>query len=104
MRDWHVHVFTSTYTADVSAAIVTLFKEEAPYGIYHACGKGKVSRYEFAKEIFKLAGVNVTVKPCKSSEFPTPAKRPSNSVMFNDNLCRNWKSALKDYIDLREED
>lgn len=90
-----------TWTQELSNGICTLLTEEAPYGIYHVCGSGKTTWYEFAKEIFKLAGLEVNLKPCKTSEFPRPAKRPNFSVMYNDNICRTWKSALKDYMELR---
>lgn len=92
-----------TWTQELSNGIATLLSEEAPYGIYHVCGTGKTSWYGFAKEIFELAGLNVNLIPCKSDEFPSPAKRPAYSVMYNDNICRTWKAALKDYMELRGE-
>lgn len=92
-----------TWTQELADGITTLLKEEAPYGIYHICGSGKTSWYSFAKEIFELAGLNVNLIPCKSDEFPSPAKRPEYSVMYNDNICRPWKAALKDYMKLRGE-
>lgn len=92
-----------TWTQELADGITTLLKEEAPYGIYHICGSGKTSWYGFAKEIFELAGLNVNLIPCKSDEFPSPAKRPEYSVMYNDNVCRPWKAALKDYMKLRGE-
>ncbi|MBQ2645260.1 dTDP-4-dehydrorhamnose reductase [bacterium] len=92
-----------TWTQELSDGITTLLTEEAPYGIYHICGSGKTTWYGFAKEIFELAGLNVNLVPCKSNEFPSPAKRPEYSVMYNDNICRTWKAALKDYMKLRGE-
>lgn len=92
-----------TWTQELSNGITTLLSEEAPYGIYHVCGTGHTSWYGFAKEIFELAGLNVNLVPCKSDEFPSPAKRPANSIMYNDNICRTWKAALKDYMKLRGE-
>ena len=86
-----------TWTQELSNGITTLLSEEAPYGIYHVCGTGHTSWYDFAKEIFELAGLNVNLVPCKSDEFPSLAKRPANSIMYNDNICRTWKAALKDY-------
>lgn len=92
-----------TWTQELSNGITTLLSEEAPYGIYHVCGTGHTSWYGFAKEIFELAGLKVNLIPCKSDEFPSPAKRPANSIMYNDNICRTWKAALKDYMKLRGE-
>jgi len=89
-----------TWTCELANGIVKLFNK--PYGIYHICGSGSTTWYGFAKEIFKLAGLEVNLKPCKTDEFPRPAKRPKYSAMENDKICRNWKTALKDYLELRE--
>ena len=60
--------------------------------------------YEARKETTsELARLNVNLKPCTTDEFPRDAKRPANSVMYNDNMCRTWKAALKDYMKLRGE-
>lgn len=90
-----------TWTVELANAIAKLIEEEAEYGIYHICGSGETSWYEFAKEIFKLMGQKVNLKPCTTEEFPRPAKRPKHSAMENNGICRNWKAALKDYINLR---
>ena len=90
-----------TWSVELSNAITDLIDEEPEFGIYHICGSGQTSWYGFAKEIFKLIGEKVNLVPCKTDEFPRPAKRPEHSVMDNNGICRNWKSALKDYINLR---
>jgi dTDP-4-dehydrorhamnose reductase len=86
-----------TWTIELSNAIIKILKGK-PYGIYHTCGSGFTSWYGFAKEIFRLSNKNVNLKPCTTSEFPRPAKRPAYSVMDNDDICRDWKEALADYI------
>lgn len=90
-----------TWTVELSNGIANLFEEMPEFGIYHICGSGQTSWYGFAKEIFKLIGKEVNLKPCKTEEFPRPAKRAKYSVMDNNGACRSWKSALKDYINLR---
>ena len=90
-----------TWTVELSNGIVKLL-EDMPYGTYHVCGSGHTSWYGFAKEIFKLAGLDVNLKPCTTDEFPRPAKRPALSIMDNGGLCRKWQTALKDYINLRD--
>jgi len=90
-----------TWTVELAGGILKLLKTKE-YGIYHVCGSGQTSWYEFAKEIFKQANLNVNLKPCTTEEFPRLAKRPLCSVMFNNNICRDWKEALKDYFKLRE--
>lgn len=93
-----------TWTVELSNGIAQLLEGKAEYGIYHICGSGETSWYGFAKEIFKLIGEKgkeINLKPCKTENFPRPAKRPEHSAMNNNGICRNWKAALKDYINLR---
>lgn len=90
-----------TWTVELSNGIIELIEEEAPYGIYHICGSSETSWYGFAKEIFNQMKLKVNLVPCKTDEFPRPARRPQNSVMDNYGSCRNWKLALKDYLSLR---
>lgn len=90
-----------TWTVDLSDAIISLIEEEPDYGIYHTCGGGHTTWYGFAKEIFNMSGLEVNLIPCATKEFPRPAKRPVCSIMDNNGLLRNWKLALKDYIELR---
>ena len=75
------------------------------YGRYHATNEGLCSWYEFACEIFQQAGMDVTVTPVSSDQFPAKAKRPSNSRMSKDKLEENgfnrlptWQDALSRYL------
>ena len=90
-----------TWTVDLSDAIISFIDEDPEYGIYHACGGGSTTWYGFAKEIYKQTGLNVNLKPCTTQDFPRPAKRPKYSIMDNEGLLRDWKLALKEYIELR---
>ena len=67
-----------TNAADMAKEIKAL-GENRLQGVFHFAARGYCSRYESAKLIFKTAGLNVEVLPCKSTEFPTPALRPLNS-------------------------
>ena len=91
-----------TWTVELSNGILKLLESQKPYGTYHVCGSGVTSWYGFAKAAFELSGLEVNLKPCTTDEFPRPAKRPAYSVMDNDGICRDWKEALKDYINLRQ--
>jgi dTDP-4-dehydrorhamnose reductase len=92
-----------TWTVDLANAIIQIIQTKS-YGTYHACGGGYTSWYGFAKEIFKLAKKEVNLVPCKTEEFPRAAKRPKYTVMDNDGLCRPWQRALKDYMNLRDDE
>lgn len=92
-----------TWTMELVKGIMKIL--DKPYGIYHVCGLGSTSWYNFAKEIFKKEGLKVNLKPCTTQEFPRSATRPENSVMINNNnliLTRKWQDALADYLDLRK--
>ena len=90
-----------TWTMELIGGILKIIKTEA-YGTYHICGGNSTSWYGFAKEIFKLADLKVNLIPCTTEEFPRPAKRPHYSIMDNKGICRDWKNALKDYMELRK--
>lgn len=90
-----------TWTVELSNGITKILEENKPYGIYHVCGSGSTTWYGFAKQIFEFSKLKVNLFPCKTEEFPRPAARPHYSVMNNDKICRDWKLALKDYLDLR---
>lgn len=90
-----------TWTVELANAIVKIIKQQMPYGIYHVCGTGETTWYKFTKKIYELCNFKVNLKPCTTDEFPRAAKRPKNSAMDNQNICRNWETALKEYIELR---
>lgn len=91
-----------TWTKDLSCGISKIIQNEPSYGIYHICGGGKASWCKFAKEIFKIKGMNVKVIPCTTEEFPRPAKRPHYSVMTPSFTTRPWQEGLAEYLqDLR---
>lgn len=98
-----------TYTYDLARLLVDMVLTDK-YGFYHATNEGICTWYEFACEIFKTAGVNITVNPCSSDEFPAKAKRPSNSRMSKEKLTENgfeklpsWQDALSRYINTLKE-
>jgi len=91
-----------TFAGDLAKQIVDLVLSNAQVGIYHGTNSGQASWFEFAQEIFKLAGQDVSrVAPVSSSEYPRPAKRPSYSVLSHDAWAkttivpmRDWRIAL----------
>lgn len=91
-----------TFACDLAKQIVDLGAADSPMGIYHGTNSGKANWFEFAMEIFKLAGADVSrVVPVSSSEYPRPAKRPSYSVLGHDAWTdttvapmRDWRIAL----------
>lgn len=97
-------VGSPTYTYDLAVLLVDMVESDK-YGRYHATNEGLCTWYEFAKEIFRQAGVEVKVNPVTSDMFPAKAKRPKNSRMSKDKLDANgfhrlptWQDALERYL------
>jgi len=88
-----------SWTYDLAEGILTIIETNSPYGIYHVCGSNFTTWYGFAKKIFELKSIKIEVIPVTTEEFLRPAKRPRNSVMENNNLCRNWEDSLKKYLE-----
>jgi len=93
-----------TYTNDLAEFIVELIHTDK-YGIYHATNEGYCSWYEFASEIFRLAGLNIKVKPISTDDYPTKAKRPKNSRLKKESFADmqysrlpSWKEALVRFL------
>ncbi|MBU5333654.1 dTDP-4-dehydrorhamnose reductase [Anaerocolumna aminovalerica] len=94
---------TPTSAQELAKAIVFLMNTEN-YGLYHGTCEGIATWYEFATEIYRLAGKAVKVKSLTTDEYPTPAKRPKYSVLENKKLkeldyyMKPWKDALQEYM------
>ena len=93
-----------TPTIDLAREIVCLSRTDA-YGLYHASSENSCSWYEFAEEIFSLAGVDVKLEAAAPGEFPAKAPRPRYSVLENRelksiglNLFTSWKVGLQRYL------
>ncbi len=98
-----------TYAPDLAEAIVKLTKSDM-YGIYHFTNSGVCSRYEYAVEILKLAGMeNVPITPIPSSQWKRLSTPPKRSILANmagasiGITLRPWQEALADYFEKLEE-
>lgn len=80
---------SAEFIADVSTWLA-LHKKPSRAEVIHLVPMGVTSWYDFALNIFANAGSTVlsvkSVKALKSTEYPTPAKRPLNSKMDNSKL------------------
>jgi dTDP-4-dehydrorhamnose reductase len=91
-----------TSALDLAKQIVDLGAGNSNPGIYHGTNGGEATWFEFAQEIFSLAGADANrVLPVSSREYPRPAKRPSYSVLSLEEWSktsieplRDWKIAL----------
>ncbi|MBK7475685.1 MAG: dTDP-4-dehydrorhamnose reductase [Haliscomenobacter sp.] len=99
---------TPTYAADLAQTILGLIatgQAKAHPGVYNYAGEGVCSWYDFAQTVIGLANLPCRVVPIPSEAYPTPAPRPSYSVLdkirfktaFGSSLPY-WKDSLKDCL------
>lgn len=74
---------TPTYAGDLAYLISHIIEDGLldRTGIYHYTDEGVCSWYDFAKEINSLVGHTCNVMPCRTEDYPTPARRPHYSVL-----------------------
>lgn len=73
-----------TYAPDLAAAILALAKPlraGGPGGIFHLAGAGAATWHDVAVETITAAGRRLPVDAIATTDYPTPAKRPANSVL-----------------------
>ena len=100
---------TPTYTQDFAKNVRLLIEKEF-WGIYNMACKGKSSRLKVTNELFEILDlkdkvkINLVTSDFFKSEYF--ADRPSSEQIINQklelrglNFMRDWKSALKEYID-----
>jgi dTDP-4-dehydrorhamnose reductase len=96
-----------TWTMDLARQIVALMDSDAPAGIYHGTASGQATWFEFARELFRLSGLDPeNVKPTDSSAYVRPAPRPAYSVLGHDawlehglEPIRDWRLGLREAFD-----
>jgi len=93
-----------TYTVDLARAIRTLI-EGKHQGVYNVANSGETTWFDFAREIMARTGKNVPVVPISTDEYPTPVKRPGNSVLdmtkFQTDtgmIMPSWQEGLDAYL------
>jgi dTDP-4-dehydrorhamnose reductase len=97
-----------TYAGDIARALIKIANRitqgsDLEYGIYHYSGIPHVSWYDFADIVFDIAveqGLLVnkpTLTSITTDQYPTPAKRPSNSRLSNEKIMRNFSTEMSDW-------
>lgn len=82
---------------------------DAPVGVYNFVNAGETTWAGLAREIFALSaavgGPSATVESIASADYPTPARRPSNSRLATRKLTRDyaivprsWQTAVAEIV------
>ena len=105
-----------TFAGDIADAILSIAKKVLEHdalefwGTYHYTAKGRTSWKDFAEVIFETASTWLPNKPyvegIPSSQYPTAAKRPANSVLNCAKVDlelgpprRHWREGLDEVLD-----
>jgi dTDP-4-dehydrorhamnose reductase len=103
-----------TSTADIADAILALTPRllagDGHWGTYHFTGDGETNWCQFADEILsrreKWLGSRPKLTPITTAEYPTPARRPANSVLDNALFrttfrfgAKPWRQSVSDAVD-----
>lgn len=78
-----------TFAGDLAEVIIAMAEIMAPsrdeadarWGTYHVAGAGQTTWHGFAQEIFARRPVKARLEPIPTAAYPTPARRPANSVL-----------------------
>jgi dTDP-4-dehydrorhamnose reductase len=104
--------------ADITAHLIReakgSWRDEFPYGVYHAAANGVTNWSEYACHVIeraRMAGkfIKVTpdaIKPIKTTDYPLPAKRPANSCLDTRKLRQTfglnlpiWRDGVDQILD-----
>jgi dTDP-4-dehydrorhamnose reductase len=79
--------------------------EAGGQGIYHASAEGYCTWFELTRHFLDCLGVDKPVHPCPTSDYPTPAVRPKNSILENRRLkeeglivMRPWREDVDEFV------
>lgn len=103
---------TPTNAVDLAEALIKIIlyteysrndnSSDSNFGIYNFSNEGQCSWYDFAKKIFEENTITIDLKPIPTRSYPTPAKRPSFSVLDKTKIKRvfglqinKWEDSLQ---------
>lgn len=93
-----------TFTENVVVNSLSLLESESN-GTFHVTSDGLITWYNFARAIFELNDIDVSVEPIPSEVFPTKAKRPNFSKLSTDKMksvsgseITEWEKGLQDLL------
>ena len=75
--------------------------DEIEWGTYHYCNQPETTWFGFATAIFEQAGgfEHLKLNPIATSDYPTPARRPQNSVLDCTKLETNFGIERANWVD-----
>ena len=98
-----------TWSYTLARQIAAVIETKAT-GLFHATSEGHCNWYDLTCAFLDEMGVEHHFVPCSSEEYPTPAKRPVNSILENShakqlglNIFSDWKEELTHFVRAHKE-
>ncbi len=95
-----------TWTATLARQIEQVLESDLT-GVAHATAEGNCTWFAGAKYFLEAMQVAYSLAPCTTAEYPTPAHRPTNSILENKrlkehdlNLMQNWQDDVEEFVRL----
>ncbi len=89
-----------TWARDIAAATARVLSGKGEHtGVYNMSAGGRTTWFDFARAILDTAGVATSLIAIPGSQYPTAARRPANSILSNDKLCRDYGFQLECWRD-----
>ncbi|NOU35961.1 MAG: dTDP-4-dehydrorhamnose reductase [Kiritimatiellaceae bacterium] len=93
-----------TWSYTLARQIAAVVKVRAT-GIFHATSEGYCSWFDLASRFLQRMAVPHRIAPCTTADYPTPARRPANSILENAalkqrglNLFETWDVELERFV------
>ena len=74
-------------------------------GIVHATAENSSTWFGGAQYFLETMGVDFSLEPCTTADYPTPAHRPTNSILKNNrlkkhglHLMQDWQQDIHDFV------
>ncbi len=85
-----------TWTKTLARQIEPLLASELA-GIVHATAEQYCTWFAGAKFFLEAMDIPFSLAPCTSEQYPTPAHRPTNSILANNRLKNEGKHVMQDW-------
>ena len=93
-----------TNANDLAEAIMKIIKsEKITPGIFNFSNLGRISWFDFAEKIAELSEAKIKLNAIETSQYPTPAKRPKNSVLDLEKISKTYAIQLKPWEESLED-
>ena len=93
-------VGSPTFAADLAEVILRIINANNwKPGIYHYTNLGKVSWFDFAKDIKSIYGFNTSIDSISSQEYSIKVKRPKYSLLDNSKIINTFDINQMNYLD-----